>query len=160
MKPMFASFTAQVGPRTYVVNGAYQYDFDALYSSVEMVLQNIYETITTPLGSQVLFRDYGTDWSIIDMPGNLASYAAQVAVLEACAKWEPRAKFLRIVLTPVSAENYLAGVFDLYCELEIDLTADIAPVLYGAPGPISIWTVAGDFSSTAPPQVAQITALV
>jgi phage baseplate assembly protein W len=154
------SFSALVGGKSLVVNGAFQYDFDAPFNSVEAVLQNVYETVTTPLGSQVLFRNYGTNWDIIDQPGNLASYQAQVAVLEACARWEPRAKFLKIQLFPASAENLLAGVWDMVCELEIDLTAEISNVLYGAPGPISVWCVAGDLSSTAPPQVTQLTALI
>src|ERR1700759_2736845 len=110
---MLASLNLSVGGKTYLVNNDWQYDFDVPYNSVEMVLQNIIETITTPLGSLVFFRSYGTDWSLIDQPGNPGSMQAQVAVLQACARWEPRAKFLQILLTPASAENLLAGVYDL-----------------------------------------------
>jgi hypothetical protein len=157
---ILASFGALVGGREYVVNGNFQYDFTAPFDSVEMVLQNIYETICTPLGSLVFFRSYGTDWSIIDQPGNLVSYQAQVNVLMACSRWEPRAKFKRIVLTPANPSNYLAGIWDLYCELEIDLSAAINNVLYGAPGPTELWCVAGDLSGTAPPVVKQLTGLM
>ena len=157
---MLASFGALVGGREYVVNGAFQYDFTAPFNSVEMVLQNIFETITTPLGSLPLFRSYGTDWTIIDQPGNLATYQAQVNILQACAKWESRGKFKKIQLAPTSADNLLDGVWDLYCELEIDLTVAINLVLYGAPGPTNLWCVAGDLSGTAPPVVEQIIGLM
>lgn len=158
--PLLASFGALVGGKQYVVNGSFQYDFGAPFNSVEMVLQNVYETITTPLGSLPLFRAYGTDWTIIDQPGNLVTYQAQINILTACAKWEPRAIFKKISLTPTSADNFLAGVWDLYCELEIDLSAAINIVLYGAPGPINLWCVAGDLSGTAPPVVQQIQGLM
>jgi phage baseplate assembly protein W len=148
------------GPKRYVVDGWWQYDFNTPYNSVEMVCQNIVEIATTPKGSLCLFRDFGTSWDIIDQPGNLASYQAQVAVLQACAQWEPRVKFTKIILRPTSAQNNLAGIWDLYMEMDIDLSVAIQKALYAAPGPTSCWCVAGDFSSDALPEVRQITALM
>jgi hypothetical protein len=60
--------------------------------------QSVADILTTPLGSRVMRRDYGSElFSLIDQPatpGNrLRLYAASA---EALARWEPRLSLTRI----------------------------------------------------------------
>ncbi len=144
-----SNFTALVGNTLWDLGGSFQFAFDAKPNSAEEVLQNIYEIWSVPLGSQVLQRAFGNDVSWIDAPGNIAQFQAQTAFLLAVSKWEPRAKFNKIQFS-LDTTDVLSGVYSLYVELEIDLTATINTQILGAPTPASTWVINNDMAGTAP----------
>lgn len=56
------------------------------------ILQSISDILTTPIGTRVLRRDYGSHLAaLIDRPTSSATVVQlYAAVLEALARWEPR----------------------------------------------------------------------
>ena len=67
---------------------------------IDHLRQSIVDILTTPLGSRVMRRDYGSLLpSLIDQPDNAATrlrvYAATAAAL---MRWEPRLRLTRITL--------------------------------------------------------------
>lgn len=67
--------------------------------------QSIHDILTTPIGTRVMRRDYGSDlFSLIDRPtepGLLIEVYAAVA--EALDKWEPRFKLTYVKATAAEA---------------------------------------------------------
>ncbi len=61
-------------------------------SGIDLLKQSILNIITTPLGSRVYRRDYGSRlFELIDRPSNDAwSVEVYAAIAEALANWEPR----------------------------------------------------------------------
>lgn len=80
--------------------------------------QSIRDILTTPIGSRVMRRDYGSPlFELIDAPTNRATLAAiYAATAEAIARWEPRFK-----LTQVRAVSAAPG------RVELDLTGEYLP---------------------------------
>lgn len=67
---------------------------------IDHLRQSIVDILTTPLGSRVMRRDYGSLLpSLIDQPDNAATrlrvYAATAAAL---MRWEPRLRLTRIAM--------------------------------------------------------------
>ncbi|MCA8880390.1 MAG: GPW/gp25 family protein [Rhodobacteraceae bacterium] len=67
--------------------------------------QSVADILTTPVGSRVMRRDYGSDLPrLIDAPLNgetlVDLYAATAAAL---AKWEPRIRLTRVQVAAVAA---------------------------------------------------------
>ncbi|UAA38214.1 GPW/gp25 family protein [Paraneptunicella aestuarii] len=67
--------------------------------------QSITDILTTPLGSRVMRRDYGSRlFELVDAPSNEANITEfYAATAEAIEQWEPRLKLLNISVT--NAEN-------------------------------------------------------
>lgn len=84
--------------------------------------QSIVRILTTPLGSRVMRRDFGSLLpELVDQPFNAATQVALFgATAMALMRWEPRIRLSRVQITP-GAE---AGAFEL--ELEGQRT-DVAP---------------------------------
>ncbi len=63
--------------------------------------QSISDILTTPIGSRVLVRDYGSDlFSLIDNPKDeLTRLRIISATAAALARWEPRIKVTRVSVT-------------------------------------------------------------
>ena len=75
-------------------------------SGIDHLRQSITDILTTPVGSRVMRRDYGSRlFELVDAPTNAATlldlYAATAEALE---RWEPRFR-----LTSVRAESVTAG---------------------------------------------------
>ncbi len=71
---------------------------------VEHLRQSISDILTTPIGSRVMRRDYGSRiFSLIDAPMNrstlLAIYAATADAIE---QWEPRFQLSQVVASSAS----------------------------------------------------------
>lgn len=84
----------------------------AALSGVEHIQQSVADILTTPIGSRVMRRDYGSLLpELIDQPLNgptaLRAYAATVVAL---MRWEPRIR-VQQVTRQVSVER--PGRFDL-----------------------------------------------
>ncbi len=75
-------------------------------SGIAHLHQSIRDILTTPLGSRVMRRDYGSRlFELVDRPVNQALLVElYAATAEALAKWEPRFR-----LTDVFAEAVEAG---------------------------------------------------
>ncbi|NJB67211.1 hypothetical protein GGQ74_000851 [Desulfobaculum xiamenense] len=75
-------------------------------SGIEHLRQSVRDILTTPIGSRVMRRDYGSRlFELVDAPLNGATLVElYAATAEALARWEPRFR-----LTRVSAEATGAG---------------------------------------------------
>lgn len=150
------SFSAVVGNRQWIIDGAFQFDWTTPANSIEEVLQNVWNIIQTPLGSQPLFRLFGSDQTWIDGPGNLQFMQARVAFLTAIRFWEPRAKATQIKFA-LDPTNVIAGVYRLSLVIEVDLSLPIAQSLYNAPPSPPVWTIDGPVGGTLGVELESIT---
>lgn len=68
---------------------------------MEHLRQSIRDILTTPLGSRVMRRDYGSRlFELIDAPVNRETIIdIYAATAEAIARWEPRFQTTRVVIT-------------------------------------------------------------
>ena len=82
---------------------------------IDHLRQSIRDILTTPIGSRVMRRDYGSDlFKLIDAPMNRATLLKiYTATAAAIAKWEPRFK-LRTVTASSAAPG--AIVLDMVGE--------------------------------------------
>ncbi len=72
-----------------------------LMSGSEHLQQSVKDILTTPIGSRVMLRDYGFDFSVLALPQNDAGVMQViVAVVEALNRWEPRLKIIRVTVAP------------------------------------------------------------
>ena len=69
--------------------------------------QSIRDILTTPLGSRVMRRTYGSRlFELVDSPLNAAAVAAIVAATaEAIDRWEPRYRLRRVQVSAAGAEG-------------------------------------------------------
>ena len=84
-------------------------------SGVDHLRQSIIDILTTPLGSRVMRRDYGSRlFELVDAPSNPSTFVdIYSAVAEALTKWEPR-----LILTRVKVEAVSPGKIQLWLEGE------------------------------------------
>ena len=68
------------------------------------ILQNLAVILTTPIGSRVMRRDFGSDlYKLVDSPGDRHSLTAIYAATHAAiARWEPRCRANRIEVTALA----------------------------------------------------------
>lgn len=87
-------------------------------SGIDHLRQSIRDILTTPIGTRVMRRDYGSRlYRLVDAPLNRATLVdIYAATVEALAKWEPRIRVKR-----VKARTGSAGA------VEIDLVGDYLP---------------------------------
>lgn len=83
---------------------------------IDHLQQSIRDILTTPIGTRVMRRDYGsTLFELVDAPVNpttqLLFYAATA---EALAKWEPRFKIAQVIATNVTPGSVEMSVFGEY----------------------------------------------
>ena len=78
-------------------------------SGVEHLQQSIRDILSTPLGSRVMRRDYGSNlFKLIDNPSTAALVPLLTAATgEALARWEPRFKFKSLRLLKVEGVGKL-----------------------------------------------------
>ena len=81
-------------------------------SGLEHLRQSIADIITTPIGTRVMRRDYGSLVpSLIDAPQNNATTVRLYsAITSALMRWEPRVRLSRVAITHTDAG---AAVLDL-----------------------------------------------
>jgi len=84
-------------------------------SGLDHLRQSIADILTTPIGSRVMRRDYGSLLpSLIDQPQNNATTVRLYsAITSALMRWEPRSRLSR-----VSIEHTAAGTSALTLEVE------------------------------------------
>jgi phage baseplate assembly protein W len=78
--------------------------------------QSIVDILTTPLGSRVMRRDYGSRlYQLVDAPVNRAFFVeVYSAVAEALIKWEPRFQLTRVQVDAVTAGRVLIALEGMY----------------------------------------------
>jgi phage baseplate assembly protein W len=97
-------------------------------SSYEHLLQSVTDILTTPIGSRVMLRDYGSDIpKLLDSNMSPQTFALiYAATAEALDKWEPRLKLTRVQVLSVSFDGtcslYLEGTYE---GQQVQLDADI-----------------------------------
>ena len=81
--------------------------------------QSITDILTTPLGSRVLRRDYGSRlYELIDAPiSRQTAIEFTVATADALLRWEPRIRVLRVQVVDVKP-----GQVSLTIDAEVQLT--------------------------------------
>lgn len=103
-------------------------DTGKLLNGYEHLLQSVTDILTTPIGSRVMLRDYGSEIpKLIDSNMNPATFAKiYAATAEALDKWEPRLSLTRVQVLSVSFNGsctiYLEG---LYEGQHVELDAEI-----------------------------------
>lgn len=67
---------------------------------IDHIRQSIADILTTPLGSRVMRRDYGSLLpELIDQPQNAATHLQlMAATVDALLRWEPRVRPVRVAL--------------------------------------------------------------
>ena len=72
-------------------------------SGIQHLKQSIVDILTTPIGSRVMRRDYGSRlYQLIDAPINRETIIDIIsAVAEALLRWEPRIRLNRVILSNI-----------------------------------------------------------
>ncbi|MBX9858997.1 MAG: GPW/gp25 family protein [Sphingomonas sp.] len=80
--------------------------------------QSIGDILSTPIGSRVIRRDYGsTLFELIDQPMNaLGRLRLFAATAEALRRWEPRFRLTRVGIAQAPGELAAGGAFTLQLE--------------------------------------------
>lgn len=83
---------------------------------LEHLKQSIRDILTTPLGSRVMRRQYGSGlFDLIDAPTNRRILAAiYAATAGALRRWEPRFQLQRVAVESVNAGSIALTVYGLY----------------------------------------------
>lgn len=87
----------------------------AALSGIDHLRQSITDILTTPLGSRVMRRDYGSRlFRLLDQPLNQATLVQlYAATVEALSRWEPR---LRVTAVRAADTDAVSGKFSLTIE--------------------------------------------
>lgn len=75
--------------------------------TVTEILQNVRTIVTTTIKSVPLYRDFGVDFNMLDMPIPIAQAKLTAAIISAVPKWEPRARVTKVTYEGDGAEGIL-----------------------------------------------------
>lgn len=83
---------------------------------IDHLRQSIRDILTTPIGSRVMRREYGSRiFQLVDAPMNRSTLLdIYAATAEAIAKWEPRFKLQSVVATSAAPGQVTLDVTGLY----------------------------------------------
>lgn len=84
--------------------------------SVEHLKQSIIDILSTPIGSRVMRREYGSRlFELIDQPVNRNLFPRiYAAVAEALEKWEPRFKLEKIEIDSIESGHITINLEGVY----------------------------------------------
>ncbi|MCL6419424.1 GPW/gp25 family protein [Aestuariirhabdus haliotis] len=88
----------------------------AVASGIDHLRQSIIDILTTPIGSRVMRRGYGSRlYQIVDAPVN-RSLMVEIysAVAEALVKWEPRLELTRVQVEEVHPGGLMVSLEGIY----------------------------------------------
>lgn len=87
-------------------------------SGIDHLRQSLRDILTTPLGTRVMRRDYGSRlYQLVDAPLNRSTILKlYAATADALKKWEPRFKLTRVSIAGASSGS-----------VELDLTGTYLP---------------------------------
>lgn len=91
--------------------------------------QSITDILTTPIGTRVMRRDYGSDLpALIDAPINGETLIdVTLATAEALDRWEPRFVLRRVEVTAAQAGRLSLALFGDVDHGAITLAVEVAP---------------------------------
>lgn len=97
------------------MNGTNALDGTAL-SGIDHLKQSVIDILTTPLGSRVMRRTYGSKlFFLVDAPMNRGTISAiRSATVDALDKWEPRIRVSSVTMSagePGSVELTIEGTY-------------------------------------------------
>ena len=74
-------------------------------AGIEHLQQSVRDILTTPIGSRVMRREYGSRlWALVDAPLNATTITEiYAAVAEALERWEPRLRLARVQVVGANA---------------------------------------------------------
>jgi hypothetical protein len=83
---------------------------------IDHLRQSVRDILTTPLGSRVMRRDYGSRlFQLIDAPMNRQTIAdVRAAVAEAISRWEPRLQLQQVLISSTEPGLLEIDVSGLY----------------------------------------------
>lgn len=87
-----------------------------MLSGVDHLRQSIEDILTTPIGSRVMRRDYGSRlYQLVDAPINRALLVEiYSATAEALIKWEPRFELTRVRVENITVGEIQIGLEGVY----------------------------------------------
>jgi phage baseplate assembly protein W len=141
-----SSITILAQGRQWVSNGNFQFSFDYRANTVGEVLQNVLNVLSTPLGSQILLRAFGMDQHWVDQPGSVGQFQARTAALLSIGLWEPRARVIACDFI-LETENVLAGGYNLFLEIEVNITSTVETQVFSAPPAAPIYVLDAPFAA-------------
>ena len=85
-------------------------------SGLDHLKQSVWDILTTPIGSRVMRRDYGSRlFELIDAPANRETIAdIYAATAEAIMKWEPRIDLKQVEITSMAAGSVELTLYGNY----------------------------------------------
>jgi hypothetical protein len=88
--------------------------------------QSIRDILTTPKGSRVMRREYGSDlFKLIDAPANAATMAAiRAETADALVRWEPRFRLTSVQIVTASPGNVTLDLTGIYLPDGVAVTLD------------------------------------
>lgn len=83
---------------------------------LEHLKQSIVDILTTPIGSRVICRDYGSNlFQLTDQPVNSDLFPKiYAAVADAIDKWEPRFKVEKIMINSINKGHIILSLVGRY----------------------------------------------
>lgn len=85
-------------------------------NDLEHLKQSIVDILTTPIGSRVICRDYGSKlFRLIDQPVNRDLFPKiYAAVADAINKWEPRLKLEQVRIVSIKEGRIILSLIGVY----------------------------------------------
>jgi phage baseplate assembly protein W len=83
----------------FVSLGVVPMDFGVTQNTQQEVIQNVQTILSTPITSVPLYRQFGTNYSFVDYPINVAMNMIVASFLQAIVTWEPRATIVGLKFT-------------------------------------------------------------
>jgi Bacteriophage baseplate protein W len=146
---IYKNFSVLTGGKQYLIDGNFQWDWRVEANSVELVLSNVFNILSTPYGTQPLLRAFGLSQAWIDQPGTQGIMQAKIAAVLSISLWEPRAivKNLEFVINP---QDIMGGRYSVRLEIEVDLSQELQTMLFAPPTPAPVWLLDAPFDGSYP----------
>lgn len=95
-------------------------------TSLDHLHQSIRDILSTPIGSRVERREYGSNiFDLIDRPANNQTIIEIIAATaDALRKWEPRFKLTRVEIPQVQVGHVTVNLFGVYILDGRDITME------------------------------------
>lgn len=131
---VYWNIVAQDGFGNKIALGTGPIDFGSVPNTNEEVIQNVRMILTTAVGTEVLFRDFGTNYNFLDQPINVAENMIVAEVLQKVPRFEPRCKIVKVDFGGDITGT--TGELDVTVVIQINLNALVTPsaVLSATPG--------------------------
>jgi len=71
----------------------------------EDILRCLNTLYTTPVGTVALDRSFGLDWSVLDLPLEIAKGRFTIEVIEKTRKYEPRVDIVKVLFPPTQLQT-------------------------------------------------------